>query len=258
MATIIIITKGENMATNKFIYILILIIISYITIFSSFVSASTTVTDTSIETTGNITIGQKIIFAFGEILDNIVDGWLKITGNLNVTGNATISGTSLQVNNTQVCLVDGTNCQLSPMGEVSVTNNSVITVITAANTWTLVNASWAGNPNNMMFLNYTNGTIQYNGNNTMFFHIAMTLSVKGEGGNDVMRASIFKNGVLLSGGQIQQKLAGGAGDVGSTAIHIATTLSTNDTLNVYLLNENDADDFTVTYANLFAMGMRMG
>ena len=64
---------------------------------SNLVSASTTITDTSIETTGNITIGQKITFALGEILDNIVDGWLKITGNLNVTGNATIYGTSFKL-----------------------------------------------------------------------------------------------------------------------------------------------------------------
>ncbi len=39
---------------------------------------------------GNITMGQKITFAFGEIIDNIVDGWIRITGNLNVTGNLTV------------------------------------------------------------------------------------------------------------------------------------------------------------------------
>ncbi len=36
---------------------------------------------------GNLTLGQKLTFAFGEIIDNIVDGWVRITGNLNVTGN---------------------------------------------------------------------------------------------------------------------------------------------------------------------------
>ncbi|MBU4116322.1 MAG: hypothetical protein KKG94_01110, partial [Nanoarchaeota archaeon] len=35
----------------------------------------------------NLTITQKITFAFGEIIDNIVDGWIRVTGNLNVTGN---------------------------------------------------------------------------------------------------------------------------------------------------------------------------
>ncbi len=39
--------------------------------------------------TGNLTLGEKITFAFGEVIDNLVDGWLTITGSLNVTGNIT-------------------------------------------------------------------------------------------------------------------------------------------------------------------------
>ncbi|MFH1503299.1 MAG: hypothetical protein ABIE36_01425, partial [Candidatus Diapherotrites archaeon] len=35
----------------------------------------------------NLTITQKITFALGEIIDNIVDGWIRVTGGLNVTGN---------------------------------------------------------------------------------------------------------------------------------------------------------------------------
>lgn len=33
---------------------------------------------------GNLTLAQKITFTLGEIIDNIVDGWIKITGALNV------------------------------------------------------------------------------------------------------------------------------------------------------------------------------
>ncbi len=40
----------------------------------------------------NITFAQKITFAFGEVIDNIVDGWITITGGLNVTGNIETSG----------------------------------------------------------------------------------------------------------------------------------------------------------------------
>ncbi len=40
----------------------------------------------------NLTLTQKITFAFGELIDNIVDGWIRITGNLNVTGNVTVTG----------------------------------------------------------------------------------------------------------------------------------------------------------------------
>ncbi|KKK59692.1 hypothetical protein LCGC14_3031850, partial [marine sediment metagenome] len=39
--------------------------------------------------TGNLILGEKITFTLGEIIDNIVDGWITITGNLNVTGNVT-------------------------------------------------------------------------------------------------------------------------------------------------------------------------
>lgn len=35
--------------------------------------------------TGNLTLGQKITFAFGEMIDNLVDGWIRATGSLNVT-----------------------------------------------------------------------------------------------------------------------------------------------------------------------------
>lgn len=38
---------------------------------------------------GNFSLADKITFAFGEIIDNLVDGWLRITGNLNVTGTIT-------------------------------------------------------------------------------------------------------------------------------------------------------------------------
>jgi len=39
--------------------------------------------------TGNLTLLEKITFGLGEIIDNIVDGWLRVTGNLNVTQNVT-------------------------------------------------------------------------------------------------------------------------------------------------------------------------
>jgi len=48
--------------------------------------------------TGNLTLGEKIVFGLGEVIDNIVDAWVRITGNLqvdgdvNVTGNLNVSG----------------------------------------------------------------------------------------------------------------------------------------------------------------------
>jgi len=48
-----------------------------------------TIIDADISDTTNLTLGEKITFTLGEIIDNIVDGWITITGGLNVTGNIT-------------------------------------------------------------------------------------------------------------------------------------------------------------------------
>jgi|GEM_PF-1347114 hypothetical protein len=40
----------------------------------------------------NLTLGQKLSFAFGEVVDNIVNGWVRVTGGLNVTGNVEVGG----------------------------------------------------------------------------------------------------------------------------------------------------------------------
>ena len=50
------------------------------------------ITADNIDITGNLTLGEKITFAFGEIIDNLVDGWIRITGNLNVTNNLSVDG----------------------------------------------------------------------------------------------------------------------------------------------------------------------
>ena len=49
--------------------------------------------------TGNLTLGDKIIFAFGEIIDNLVNGWIRINGNLNVSGAINATG--------DICTVGG-------------------------------------------------------------------------------------------------------------------------------------------------------
>ena len=46
---------------------------------------------------GNLTFGEKITFTLGEMIDNIVDNWIRITGNLNVTdGNLSLGGKTLE------------------------------------------------------------------------------------------------------------------------------------------------------------------
>ncbi len=62
-------------------------------IYSLNVSAQGIIDDSNLNIpTHNISIGDKITLALGEIIDNLIDGWVTITGNLNVTGNASIIG----------------------------------------------------------------------------------------------------------------------------------------------------------------------
>jgi len=51
-----------------------------------------TITDDDISDTTNLTLGEKITFTLGEVIDNIVDGWITITGGLNATGNIATEG----------------------------------------------------------------------------------------------------------------------------------------------------------------------
>jgi len=53
---------------------------------------------------GNLTLGQKITFSLGEIIDNLVDSFIRVTGNLNVTG--TIHADTFTDGN--VTITDGT------------------------------------------------------------------------------------------------------------------------------------------------------
>ena len=50
------------------------------------------INDSDISNTTNLTLGEKITFTLGEVIDNIVNGWIKITGGLNVTENFNVVG----------------------------------------------------------------------------------------------------------------------------------------------------------------------
>jgi|GEM_PF-4766599 len=79
-----------------------------------------TITDSDLSDTTNLTIGEKITFTLGGMLDNIVNGWLRITGNLNVTGNIETP------NNISANYFIGNGSQLTslPEGELGTSINS--------------------------------------------------------------------------------------------------------------------------------------
>ena len=53
-------------------------------IFPDNVSVDDTLFIKNVNLTGNLTLADKITFKLGEFIDNLVDGWLRITGNLNL------------------------------------------------------------------------------------------------------------------------------------------------------------------------------
>ena len=58
------------------------------------------ISDGNIISAGNLTIAEKITFGLGQIIDNLVSGFLRISGGLNVTGNVSIAQDTLFVDNT--------------------------------------------------------------------------------------------------------------------------------------------------------------
>ena len=52
--------------------------------------------------TGNLTIGNKLTFKLGEFIDNLVDGWLRINGNLQVEGDLNVTGNYINNANTGI------------------------------------------------------------------------------------------------------------------------------------------------------------
>jgi hypothetical protein len=50
------------------------------------------ITDDEISDSTNLTLGQKLAFALGGVIDNIRNGWIRITGGLNVTEDVVIGG----------------------------------------------------------------------------------------------------------------------------------------------------------------------
>lgn len=142
-----------------------------------------------------------------------------------------------------------------PMGEVSMNGNTTVTALTN-NVWTKVAGTTSLSGGVYQFSNgAVNNRLVYTGTSMKMFHIACTLSVKST--NDAgMKAVLFKNGVALTTGIVQTKMFGT--DVQSTAIHVMTTLSTNDYLELYIMNISNNNDLTVTEMNMFAMGVSMG
>jgi len=140
--------------------------------------------DQSLNTTdnvtfNNITLGQKIIFALGETIDNLVNGWLRITGNLEVTGDLNVTG-----------YIDG-------KGYVTQYHRNATINTASADTW--VNITWDLTIDEETTSGYslTDSNVSINIENTGIYRVQGCLHPKNNGvGNQ--EASLYSR-VLING-----------------------------------------------------------
>lgn len=137
-----------------------------------------------------------------------------------------------------------------PMGEIYMFNNTGVTIIPGTNIWVLANGT---TENGILdeFSSPANMTLQYTGNLSRHCHVASTFSISGVASNDIVQVSIHLNDVVLNNSIVETKLSG-AGDIISSAIHVAPLLNQYDNLTLYIRNINNGDNFVVKHMNLFA------
>lgn len=163
-------------------------------------------------------------------------------------GNSTIPGPTI----TQARLI-------LPMGEISYFNGTGTVVSIAAQSDGSTNMVAAAPASSLTSGGYEfdnggsdNGRLRYTGATTRMFHIACSCSFGG-GNADKFVLGIAKSGTVIAPSKIL-RVMGAAGDIGSTALHVMTEMTTNQYLELYFGNMTDTDDPTVYAMNLFAFG----
>lgn len=151
-----------------------------------------------------------------------------------------------------------------PMGEIYIANNSTATTISNTGTWTQVQLTFTDGHQDS-FDTPSAYELRYTGATTTPFHLGCTISIESGSANQAFRAVLVKNatvngsqeyvsGTILTGGTIRSK-TGSASDEVSTAIHIMSSLATNDTISLFVQNSTSTADLTVIDCNLFGMGI---
>jgi len=110
----------------------------------------------NINSAGNITLGDQMVFRLGQVIDNLVSGWLKVTGALNVTSGATIGG-GLNVSN-------GLNVISGNVGIGTITPNAKLELNVTSNiagitTNGTINAPVMNTTNNNLTISSASGSV---------------------------------------------------------------------------------------------------
>lgn len=99
-----------------------------------------------------------------------------------------------------------------------------------------------------------NGRLTYTGTQPIMVHIAASISFTLGGSNAVIHCRIGKSGTTIAPSEIQRKVGSGS-DVGSTALHLVTSMTNGQYLSLWFRNETDTSALTLACANLQVVSM---
>lgn len=156
-----------------------------------------------------------------------------------------------------------------PVGEAYVNGNASTTTISTTQTWTRLSAGTGPTTSAGRLKSYTHtspGLLTYTGTPTKYSHIGVTIVISPGTSADInWHIGIYKNGGVNPSGEFTSgSLVSGSkvalhtitnGHMYSTAIHCMTQMSTNDTLEVAIWNDDGTQNLTVVDLNLFSIHM---
>lgn len=118
----------------------------------------------NLTTTGNVTLGERLIFALGNFISNSISGWLIINGNLTTTGGLIVQGN-----------VIGNGTANFTLQELNATGGGAPGAAVSANwlntsTEMFLNSSFPQNVNLTQNLSIGGLTIEFNGSDTIIWY----------------------------------------------------------------------------------------
>ena len=138
------------------------------------------------------------------------------------------------------------------MGQIYVaaTDRATVTISDTTNYFEVTNPVWTLSSGGVWVdESGGNGRLTYTGTADVMCHIACTISFTAASNNQVMHWRIGKNGTTDAASEVQRKVSTGA-DVGSTALHLVTSMTTGQYLSLWVRNATTASNVTLECANL--------
>lgn len=135
--------------------------------------------------------------------------------------------------------------------EMYVTDNSTATTISASSTPVKVNGTYNAGLLSSNF-SHSSGTLTFTGAVTGKFLVTVSSSVQIAGTDDIIAMHVAKNGTVQSKSRVDRFIGTGGNEV-VVSMNLILELTTNDTIEVFVSNETDTGNVTITYLNLSAI-----